>query len=292
MSWNNSTPCGRLSHRLATAIMCGCQTTVGVAVDFISKEEDQPLSDQSGLWSEIRVAEHACDLYEPPLPSPHGYVVVYLHGVHLNRLVDKPAFTGEFARHGLRVIAPMTARSWWTDRICSEFDPTLTAERHLLANVLPEIERRWGARPPQIALLGTSMGGQGALRFAFKHPDRFPIAAAISPAIDYYHRIEEGDETLAEMYEDPEQARQDSATLHVHPLNWPRNIFYCCDPTDERWHESADRLTTKLAALGIPHECDLGTTSGGHGFEYYNRMAPAAIGFIAERLERERLRVV
>ncbi len=47
----------------------------------------------------------------------------------------------------------------------------------------------------------------------------------------------------------------------------------------------------KLYSLGVPHECDLETTGGGHGFEYYSRMAPRAIGFVAERLERERLRV-
>ena len=93
------------------------------------------------------------------------------------------------------------------------------------------------------------------------------------------------------MYPDPETIRQDTATLHVHPLNWPRHIWFCCDPAD-RWHESAERLRSKLVALGIPHEYDLDTAGGGHSFDYYNRMAPTAIRFIAEQLERERLRVV
>jgi S-formylglutathione hydrolase FrmB len=48
----------------------------------------------------------------------------------------------------------------------------------------------------------------------------------------------------------------------------------------------------KLGALGIPHEADLSTSAGGHGWEYYQHMAPRAVGFLAERLERERLRVV
>ena len=115
--------------------------------------------------------------------------------------------------------------------------------------------------------------------------------SAISPAIDYHLRIDEGDETLAEMYPDREAARQDTALLHVHPLNWPRNIWFACDPIDVRWHESADRLRMKLAALGIPFEHDLETSGGGHGFEYYNRQAECAVGFIANRLEAERLRV-
>ncbi len=218
-------------------------------------------------------------MFEPSAPSEHGFVLVYLHGVHLNRLVDQPVFEAEFERHRLAVIAPITGRSWWTDKICPEFDQKLTAERHVLDNVLMYVRDRWGAEPPRIGLLGTSMGGQGALRLAFKHPNKFPVVAAISPAIDYHLRWNEGDETLPQMYPDAEAVRQDTATLHVHPLNWPRNLWFCCDPNDYRWHESADRLRMKLAALGIPHECDLETTAGGHGFEYYNAMAPARLVF-------------
>jgi S-formylglutathione hydrolase FrmB len=245
----------------------------------------------SGTWSEIEIAGHAGEIYEPPRASPHGFVAIYLHGVHLNRLRDHPEFERHFDRHGLRVVCPRTARSWWTDKICAEFDPRITAERYVVEHVVEWTSRAWGAAPPQIALLGTSMGGQGALRIAFKHPSTFPVVAAISPAIDYHLRMDEGDETLPLMYPDKEAARQDTATLHVHPLNWPRNIWFACDPADLRWHDSAERLRMKLAALGIPHECDLETTGGGHGFEYYNRMAEKALDFIAARLESERLRL-
>ncbi len=246
-----------------------------------------------GQWSTLDIGGHRCDWFEPAAPHPHGFTVVYLHGVHLNRLVDQPAFTSEFSRHGLRVLAPHTARSWWTDRICAEFDARMTAERHVVDNVLAHLETQWQVRPPRVALLGTSMGGQGALRIAFKHPNLFPVTVAISPAIDYQTRLREGDETLWEMYHgDEEAARQDTATLHIHPLNYPRNIWFCCDPADPRWWDSAEKLRSKLAALGVPHEIDLETTGGGHSFDYYGRMAPAAIAFLVARLEHERLRVV
>jgi S-formylglutathione hydrolase FrmB len=242
-------------------------------------------------WSTQHIAGKPCDVYLPAAPHPHGFVVIYLHGVHQNRLVDNAAFTAEFARHGLRVIAPLTGRSWWADRICPEFDDKITAYRHVIDNILPHIAQTWNATPPKIALLGTSMGGQGALRLAFKQPSTFPVTAAISPAIDYHLRWKEGDETLPQMYPDQETVRQDTATLHVHPLNWPRHLWFCCDPADHRWHESAERLHSKLVALGIQHDYDLETTGGGHGFEYYNRMVPQAVQFIVDRLERERLRV-
>ncbi len=249
------------------------------------------MTDLQGNWSHVDVAGHQCEVYEPPRPSEHGYVVIYLHGVHQNRMSDKPVFQQQYDQYGLRVVCPRGARSWWSDKICREFDPELTAERYVLDHVLGWIREQWGAEPPRIGLLGTSMGGQGALRFAFKHPRVFPTVAAISPAIDFHLRMDEGDETLWEMYPDAEAARQDTALLHVHALNWPRNIWFACDPVDYRWHESAERLRMKLAALGIPYECDLDTSGGGHGFEFYNRLAAAAVGFLARRLESERLRV-
>jgi S-formylglutathione hydrolase FrmB len=244
-------------------------------------------------WGHEVVAGHDVEVFEPFSASEHGYVVIYLHGVHLRTLSENAIFTEEFARHGLRVAVPLTGRSWWADRICPEFDAHITAERYVLDSVLPFIRDRWQAQPPRVALLGTSMGGQGALRFSFKYPDRFPIVAALAPAIDYQLRYyEEEAGTLAAMYDSPEAVRQDTATLHVHPLNWPRNVWFACDPQDRRWHESADRLRSKLVALGIPHDCDLATEAGGHTWDYYNHMAPKAVGYLVERLERERLRLV
>ena len=244
------------------------------------------------MWSETSLAGHPCYLFEPAQRNPHGFVLIYLHGVHLNRLHDKQPFVDQFERHGLPVICPVTQRSWWTDKICHDFDPQITAERYVLDRVLPFVLEKYQAQPPRIGLFGTSMGGQGALRLAYKHPDKFPVAAAISPAVDYHLRFDEGDETLRQMYPDKEAARQDTALLHIHPLNWPRHQFFCCDPEDYRWHTAADRLRMKLWSLGVPHEHDLVTSGGGHSFEYYNRMAEKAIGFMVERLERERLRVV
>ena len=93
---------------------------------------------------------------------------------------------------------------------------------------------------------------------------------------------------LQAMYEDPEAVRQETAILYIHPLNWPRHQFFCCDPADTRWWDSADRLRMKLYSLGVPHQCDLETSDGGHGFPYYNRMARTALEFVVERLEQER----
>ena len=235
---------------------------------------------------------HLCDIFQPRKLNAHGSVIIYLHGVHLEKLDDKPAFVNQFERYGLPLISPIAQRSWWSNQICAEFDQSITAERHLLENVLPFVEQQFGSQPSSVGLLGTSMGGQGALRMAYKYPDLFPIVAAISPAIDYQTRFADGDEVLRKMYPSEEAVRQDTATLHVHPLNWPRHQFFCCDPADVRWIDSAERLQMKLASLGIPFERDLESSHGGHGFAYYNFMAERAIKFIVDSLERERRRIV
>jgi hypothetical protein len=244
-----------------------------------------------GSWETIELAGHVCHVYQPSQPSPHGYVVLYLHDASLKMPIDHPAECAALDAHGLRAICPVTGRSWWTDRICDEFDSDITAERYVLDCVLPYIAQRWSSHPPQLALLGTRMGGQGALRFAYKYPDLFPVVAAITPAVDYHLRLDEPeDQTLAAMYADPEEARQDTALLHVHPLNWPRHQFFCCDPL-EYWWDSADRLAMKLSSLGIPFERDLETSTDGDRHAYTHQMAERAVGFIAERLNQERLRL-
>ena len=242
----------------------------------------------TGSWSQIQLAGHTCRLFEPARPSEHGYVLIYLHCSEAASLARFPAFTQEFQRHGLRVIEPVSGRSWWSDRIWPEFDAKISAEAYVLEQVVPFVQEHWGAKPPQLALLGISMGGQGALRMAYKNPRTFPTVAAISPAVDFQKRIVEGvDPGLDDMYGDEESARQDTATLHIHPLNWPRNQFFCCDPDDTRWHDSADRLRMKLWSLGVPFECDLETQAGGHSFTYASHMAPRVIGFLVARLEQE-----
>lgn len=202
-------------------------------------------------------------------------------------------------RERLPAIAPRAGRSWWLDRAVTSFDPTVTAEQYVIGPVVAEVERRFGVSPPGIAVVGTSMGGQGALRLAYRHPNLFPVAAAISPAVDFHAAMREAHErpdgelydTLWETYGDVERARQDTAILHVHPLNWPRHQFFACDPADIHWYDGAVRLQSKLVALGIPHVALLEARGGGHSQEYYDRVSPDVMRFVLERLDQESRRI-
>jgi hypothetical protein len=93
------------------------------------------------------------------------------------------------------------------------------------------------------------------------------------------------------IYGDVERARQDTAILHVHPLNWPRHQFFASDPSDWRWHDGAARLREKLVALGIPHTALLEPRGGDPGQADEDRIAADVIGFVLERLDQESRRI-
>lgn len=249
-------------------------------------------------WSLIEVAGHPCEVHTPPDPAP-GRAFVYLHGVRERWLQEMPVLRDLIEEARIPVLAPRSGRSWWVDRIVPSFDPRITPERYVVDAIRGEIARRFGVEPPGIALLGTSMGGQGALRLSYRHPNRFPVAAAIAPAIDFHtamreaHERDDGDlyDTLWTLYGDVERARQDTAILHVHPLNWPRHQCFASDPDDLHWHDGAVRLHGKLVALGIPHLALLEPRGGGHGVEYYDRVAPDVMRFLLDALDNESRRL-
>lgn len=242
-------------------------------------------------WSTITVDGHTCELYEPTAPAA-GRAIISLHDLRGGALRENAPLRTLIEAAGLPVIAPQTGRSWWLDRVIAAFDALITPERFVVDSVRGEIARRFDVRPPGIALLGAGMGGQGALRIAYRHPALFPTAAAIGPAIDFHAAMRDaGDhddgallDTLWETFGDVERARQETAILHVHPLNWPRQQFFASDPADRRWHDGAVRLHGKLVALGIPHTALLEPRTDAD-------VTAEALRFVVDALDREALRV-
>lgn len=239
-----------------------------------------------GTWSAHEVAGHRADVYRPA--ATPRFAVLYLHSGELESLQGRAAFTRHFDEERLACVCPQGGLSWWADRVCDEFDARLTPERWLLDHVVPFISATLGFAPPSVGLLGVSMGGQAALRLAFKHPKAFPVVAAISASIEYHNWYGLG-YALDRMYDSKEQARQDTAPLHINPHDYPPHVWFRVDPTDREWWRGNDRLHEKLAALGVAHDCDLQTRAGGHSWAYFDAVAGDAIRFVAGRLaERAR----
>jgi len=135
------------------------------------------------------------------------------------------------------------------------------------------------------------MGGQGALQLAYRHPNDFPVVAALSPAIDVQDWYGQG-LPLDEMFPDREAVRQQTAVVQIQGLNWPRHQLIVCDPIDRECIPSVERLLSKLRSSGIPFESDLGTSHGGHSWDYFNHMASAAIQYLVKAMDAEHRRLV
>ena len=236
-------------------------------------------------WTSESLDGRRVDVFLPRSEVPPQAAVLFLHG-HGRVLLDQnPVFSRLLNEHRLAAICPDGGRSWWLDVVCPEFHREITAQKWLIDSVVPFVDRRLSIEPPCIALLGVSMGGQGVLQLAYRFASRFPVVAAISPAVDF-QQLHGSGIPLDAMFPDAEAARQATVVLNLHPLAWPRYQFYCCDPADIEWFEGAARLGMKLSSSGILHERDLQTTGGGHSWNYFNRMAEPALRHIAESLRK------
>jgi hypothetical protein len=244
----------------------------------------------NGTWSRVDIGGKSADVYELPGTARPRFGVLHLHGEDQRTLADQPVFTRLFDELHLVCICPHGRLSWWVDRPCLEFDPQQTPERYLLQSIVPFFRARWDLHPRSIGLHGIGMGGQGALRLAFKRPDLFPVVAAITPSIEYHELYGHGT-SLDEMYDSKEQCRQDTVPMHVHPSQYPPHLLFCCPP-DVFWYRGCDRLHEKLNALGVPHEFDATPLPGGLTWDYFQRMAEPTIRFLHRGLEQESRRLL
>ncbi|MCP4170927.1 MAG: esterase family protein [Fuerstiella sp.] len=263
-------------------IFSGSKKAVDESVD-VSKSQELTPETSVTQWSSTEIDGHRVGVFDPGLEHPPAGCVLFLHGHGRVMLDSNQTFSALFRQHNLAAVCPDGQRSWWMDRICSEFSAEVSAQQWLMDRVLPFVQERWQIEPPGIALLGVSMGGQGALQLSYRHAAHFPVVAAISPAVDFHQLCGRG-LPLDDMFQDAEDARQATVVLNLHPLAWPRKQWYCCDPNDTDWFDGCARLGMKLSSSGILHERDLDTSAGGHTWEYFNHMAPTALQHIVDGL--------
>jgi S-formylglutathione hydrolase len=243
------------------------------------------------MWTTADIAGKTADVFDPANGTRPRFGLLYLHDIGGETLAASAAYTRLLKKNQLVCVCPQGQRSWWADRVCPEFDPAVTAEQYLMRQVLPFFKERWGLAARAVGLFGIGMGGQGALRLAFKHPQEFPAVAGISSALDYHEVYGQGS-PLDDMYDSKEQCRQDTALLHLPPVNYPPHIIYCIDPDDRPWYRGNDRLHEKMNALGIPHEINFTTRAGGHSWSYFDHMAQPVVDFLLAGLEKESRRLL
>ncbi|HWZ99864.1 MAG TPA: alpha/beta hydrolase-fold protein [Candidatus Dormibacteraeota bacterium] len=171
-------------------------------------------------------------------------------------------------------------------------DGKVRYEDFLVQEFLPGIEKRFRVRPGRAnrAVSGASMGGYGALRLAFRHPELFSSASAHSAAL-----IEKLPSFLGGSAPNSGRARVLGNTFGIpsDPAFWERNSpiaiartaqlagmkihFDCGDQDDFGFEAGATALDRVLTSRKIPHEFHL--YPGRHDWQYFATHLPESLQF-------------
>ncbi|HEU5452617.1 MAG TPA: alpha/beta hydrolase family protein, partial [Terriglobales bacterium] len=201
-------------------------------------------------------------------------ILYYLHGLGEN----EQALTGPLwdviddlqQKHQIGeflMVTPDGDRSFYIN----SHDGRYRYEDFFIREFLPAIERKYrvaGTRARR-GIAGTSMGGYGALRFAFKYPQLFSVVTAEMPAL--YEKfppqlialvkMSERGRQMGDLFGDPfDQAfwqRNTPFTLareHAARLRRLKIYFDCGDQDDYGFDDGARQLDKLLTSLKLPHE--------------------------------------
>jgi S-formylglutathione hydrolase FrmB len=214
--------------------------------------------------------------YDTSAHPPRNYPVLYfLHGLGDNEqtLFNTGGWTmlddlrtqhkiGEFL-----IVAPDGRRNFYIDSA----DGRVKYSEFFLREFIPSIETKYrvGKTRTSRAISGVSMGGYGALRFAFSHPEMFSAVSAQSAALitESPHELDTASRSgaqlgkvLAAVFGDPIDvrhwdenspfllARRNAAALHKMAI-----YFNCGQDDNYGFEKGAARLHDELEKEGVKH---------------------------------------
>ena len=194
----------------------------------------------------------------------------------------------------LLLVAPRGSGTWWVDA----HDGRRRMAAFLSSDLVPFVEAHYRVRTGRgdRLVLGVSMGGYGALRWALARPDLFAAAGGLSPAIQplSHAAIAELPFFIRPSLEsafgsDPVDNSARVNDLYQMLLSDPglaaRAPFLAvrCGTEDKyRLAEIAGYFDRFASALGVPHEVTLET--GVHDWPYWRRVLPDFAESLARRL--------
>jgi putative tributyrin esterase len=178
----------------------------------------------------------------------------------------------------LIVVMPDGGRSWYTDA-----KHGLPYETHIVKDVVGFVDRFFRTIPDRRgrAIGGWSMGGYGAAKLAFKHPDLFGSLVASSGVYhfsDLVKRPDLTDETIPVFGEDPDLNEDENVFCLAERLD--RNLLPAirieCG-TEDSLLPDARKLHAHLDKLNITH--DYAELPGIHSLTACDQHVPLALAF-------------
>lgn len=244
----------------------------------------------------LKQAVHYCvqlpsgyDSRDPKSPPPRYPVLYFLHGLGQN---EQTLFsTGGWSviedlrrQHKIDdflVVAPEGKRSFYINSPGGSF----RYSDFFLQEFIPHIESKYRVRPGRKgrAITGVSMGGYGALRFAFAHPELFSAVSAQSAALITQtpgelsaagHSGSPLGRVMGPAFGDPVNVPhwQENSVFVLARKNQPRlrnlAIYFNCGQQDDfGFEDGAAALDGQLRAEAVKHEYH--SYPGDHSLTYF-----------------------
>jgi S-formylglutathione hydrolase FrmB len=234
--------------------------------------------------------------YRVVLPPGYGlvtsrgtrYPVLYLlhgWGGHYDSWLANTSLERYASEHRLIVVTPEGGNGWYTDGVDGAAGKY---ESYVLQELIPDVDRRFrtiAARRGR-GVAGNSMGGYGALKFGFKHPEIFALVASTSGALDASARTDDPSimQTFGEMGS-PTRTENDLPRLaREFPEEGRRALpyFYLDCGLQDPWLAFNRDFAAVLAGRKVAHEYR--QLPGEHIWPFWDRQVREILRVASERL--------
>jgi S-formylglutathione hydrolase FrmB len=203
------------------------------------------------------------------------YPVLYLlHGwsSHYDAWLKETALEQYAADHRMIIITPEGQNGWYTDGAKA---PSDRYETYITQELIPDVDSRFRTVPHRRgrAVAGYSMGGFGALKLGFKHPEMFSLAASMSGALDATTRTD--DTSIMQTFGEPNSPTRQANDLQRLARDLPAErrsllpYLYLDCGTDDPWFGANRAFADILLERKIVHEYR--QLPGGHFWPYWDQ---------------------
>lgn len=219
-------------------------------------------------------------------------ILYLLHGLFGNRnnWVELADIGGYAERHSLIIVAPDGEDSWY----CDSFSQKGLFEAYLLEEFMPAIESTFPFNGKR-GIAGLSMGGYGAVKFAFRRPEQFHFIASSSgafhaPLLCDSNPLEGWEElkgSVTDVFGESESSTRKANNLFgmiegVDQSKLPP-IFIDCG-ADDSFLRINREFSRTMTQAGVVHSyLEL---PGGHDWNYWNRSFERILSLADESLDR------
>lgn len=229
---------------------------------------------------------------------PPGYFLITSRRIHYPVLYLLHGWRGDYsswtkqaaliqyaAEYQMIVITPEGGNGWYTD---SATVPSDQYEAYVVRELITDVDSRFRTIADRRgrSIAGVSMGGYGALKFGFKYPEKFSLAASMSGALDAAARTD--DASIMQTFGDLESPVRKANDLTPLAREFPADrqallpYFYLHCGTEDPWLASNRDFSGVLLERKIVHEYR--QLPGNHLWTYWDRQVREVMRTAAERM--------